>query len=204
VPRLAWFGVVNSLAGTLLKLTSPGVPDIYQGRELFNFTLVDPDNRRPVDLARNEKYLEQLELREASPELCRELLDHWTDGRLKLWTIYRALHVRNETQELFRQGDYTAIAAEGKGKEHVVSFARRHQQGAALVAVPRLSFTMLNGEPRLAGAEDWGATLLRTPQEFSSRQFHNALTGESVTVQDNGELLCREVFASFPVALLIE
>jgi (1->4)-alpha-D-glucan 1-alpha-D-glucosylmutase len=123
---------------------------------------------------------------------------------LKLWTTHRALRLRSEARELFRQGDYTAIGAEGRGREHVVSFARRYQQGAALVAVPRLSFTMLNGEPRLAGAEDWGATLLRAPQEFSGRRFQNVLTGESVTVQNNGELLCREVFASFPVALLIE
>ncbi len=74
------------------------------------------------------------------------------------------------------------IEVEGEHREHVVAFARRHEQSAALVAVPRLSFTLLNGEPRLAGAEDWGATRLRTPQEFSGRRFHNALTGESVTI----------------------
>jgi maltooligosyltrehalose synthase len=89
-------------------------------------------------------------------------------------------------------------------KGHVVAFARYHQQGTALVAVPRLNFTMLNGEPRLARAEDWGNTRLRVPQEFSGREFHNALTGENITIQNNGELLCSEIFASFPVALLIE
>ena len=87
---------------------------------------------------------------------------------------------------------------EGERREHVVAFVRRHQQAAALIAVPRLSFTLLNGEPRLAKPEDWGATRLRVPQEFSGREFRNALTGEHVTVQPNGELLCREVFASFP------
>jgi maltooligosyltrehalose synthase len=102
-----------------------------------------------------------------------------------------------------------------------VAFVRRHEQSVALVAVPRLNFTMLNGEPRLARAEDWGATRLRLPQEFCGRRFQNVLTGESVTVgnvqgvqndpntqnalqvQNSGELLCNEVFASFPVALLI-
>jgi (1->4)-alpha-D-glucan 1-alpha-D-glucosylmutase len=206
IPRLAWFGVLNSLAQTLLKLTSPGVPDVYQGQELFNFSLVDPDNRRPVEFAIAEKYLEELEHRDASPELCRELLAQWTDGRLKLWTTHRALRMRGEAGELFRHGDYMPVVAEGERREHVVAFTRRHEQAVALVAVPRLNFTLLNGELRLARAEDWGTTRLLVPQEFSGRQFRNALTGESVTVgssQSNGELLCSEVFASFPVALLI-
>jgi (1->4)-alpha-D-glucan 1-alpha-D-glucosylmutase len=132
------------------------------------------------------------------------LLEHWTDGRLKLWTTHRALCKRTEARELFRHGDYAAIGVEGERKEHVVAFTRQHRQNTALVAVPRLNFTMLNGEPRLATAEDWGTTRLRPPQDFARRTFHNALTGQSITVQDNGELLCREIFAAFPVALLIE
>jgi (1->4)-alpha-D-glucan 1-alpha-D-glucosylmutase len=203
IPRLAWFGVINSLAQTVLKLTSPGVPDVYQGQELFNFTLVDPDNRRPVDFSAAEKYLAELEPCKPSPELCRELLEHWTDGRLKLWTTHRGLCVRSKASELFRHGDYAAVKTEGERREHVVAFVRRFQQAAALIAVPRLSFTMLNGEPRLAKAEDWGTTRLRLPQEFSGRELRNAFSGERVTVQNNGELLCSEVFASFPVAVLI-
>jgi (1->4)-alpha-D-glucan 1-alpha-D-glucosylmutase len=203
MPRAAWFGVVNSLAQTLLKLTSPGVPDIYQGQELFDFSLVDPDNRRPVNFGIAEKYLEELEPREASPELCRELLAQWTDGRLKLWTTHRALRMRGETGELFGHGDYAAVGVEGERSEHVVAFMRRRGQSVALVAVPRLSFTMLDGEPRLARAEDWGSTRLSISHEYCGQQFKNALTGEGVTVGSNGELLCSEVFASFPVALLI-
>jgi (1->4)-alpha-D-glucan 1-alpha-D-glucosylmutase len=194
---------MNSLAETLLKLTSPGVPDIYQGQELFDFSLVDPDNRRPVDFAIAESQLEDLERREASPELCRELLEHWTDGRLKLWTTQRALCTRAELSEVFRHGDYTALLTEGDRREHVVAFAKTHERGAALVAVPRLNFTMLNGEPRLAQAGDWGNTRLLAPKEFAGREFRNTLTGENLAVPENGELLCSEVFASFPVALLI-
>jgi (1->4)-alpha-D-glucan 1-alpha-D-glucosylmutase len=203
VPHLAWFGAINSLAQCLLKLTSPGVPDIYQGQELFNFTLVDPDNRHPVDFSPAEKFLADFDSREASPELCHELLEHWTDGRMKLWTTHRGLRARGESSELFRHGDYAAIAVEGERSEHVVAFMRRHQQAAALIAVPRLCFTLLNGEPRLPMAKDWGATQLRLPGEFSGRQFRNAFTGERVTVGDNGELLCSEIFAGFPVALLL-
>jgi (1->4)-alpha-D-glucan 1-alpha-D-glucosylmutase len=203
MPRLAWFGVINSLAQTLLKLTSPGVPDIYQGQELFDFSLVDPDNRRPLNFSVAERYLEEFAHREASPKLCHELLESWTDGRLKLWTTHRALRERGEARQLFRHGDYTVLNVEGERHEHVVAFARRYQQGTALVAVPRLNFTMLNGEPRLARAEDWGDTRLRVPLEFSGRRFRNALTGEGVAVQSNGQILCSEIFASFPVALLI-
>ena len=203
IPRLAWFGVINSLAETLLKLTSPGVPDIYQGHELLNFSLVDPDNRRPVDFATAERYLNELEHHEANPELCGKLLENWTDGRLKLWTTHRALCKRRDERALFRHGDYTAIQVDGERREHVVAFARRHEQRTALVAVPRLNYTMLNGEPRPARAEDWGTTRLRVPQELSGHEFLNALTGESIKVQGKAGLLCSEVFASFPVALLI-
>jgi (1->4)-alpha-D-glucan 1-alpha-D-glucosylmutase len=204
VPRVAWFGVMNSLAETLLKLTSPGVPDIYQGQEVFDFSLVDPDNRRPVNFGTTEKQLADLERREASPELCRELLEHWTDGRLKLWTTHRALQTRSGASDVFRHGIYVPLVAEGERSEHVVAFARRHERGMAIVAVPRLNFTMLNGEPRLAQVEDWGATRLRVPQEFSGSVFRNALTGESITVSSNADLLCSEIFVSFPVALLVE
>jgi len=204
IPRVAWFGAINSLSQTLLKLTAPGVPDIYQGQEIFDFSLVDPDNRRPVDFATIERYLNDLEGREASPELCRELLESWTDGRVKLWTTHRALQKRSAARSLFRHGDYTSLAVDGERKEHVVAFMRRHEQSTALVAVPRLVFTMLNGEPRLPRAEDWADTRLQGPPELSGRTMTNTLTGENVKVQDNGELLCSEVFASFPVALLID
>lgn len=204
MPRVAWFGVINSLAQTLLKLSSPGVPDIYQGQELFDFSLVDPDNRRPVNFNRAEKYLGEFERRDSSPALCRELLEHWTDGRLKLWTTHCALRKRGDAPDLFSHGNYTALQPEGERCEHVVAFVRVHQQAAAIAVVPRLSFTMLNGEPRLARAEDWGATRLRAPQELYGRQFLNALTGERFTVPQNGELLCSEIFASFPVALLVD
>jgi (1->4)-alpha-D-glucan 1-alpha-D-glucosylmutase len=204
IPRVAWFGVINSLAETLLKLTSPGVPDIYQGQELFDFSLVDPDNRRPVDFGRAQRYLAELERREASPKLCEELLEHWTDGRLKLWTTHRALCQRGETRALFRHGSYAALDVEGERSEHVIAFTRRHEQSTAIVVVPRLSFTILNGEPRMVSAKEWGATQVRAPQEFSGRKFQNALTGESITVQPNGKMLCSEIFACFPVALLVE
>jgi (1->4)-alpha-D-glucan 1-alpha-D-glucosylmutase len=203
IPRLAWFGVINSLAQVLLKLTAPGVPDIYQGQESFDFSLVDPDNRRPVDFAAAEKRLEELRHRQASPELCRELLECWTDGRIKLWTTQRALLTRCQSGELFRQGEYLPLEVAGERAAHVVAFARQFGQQVAIAAVPRFSFTMLNGEPRLARAEEWGATRLELSPELEPGEFYNVLTGESVALREEGGPLCRELFASFPVALLL-
>ncbi len=204
VPRLAWFGVINSLAQVLLKLTSPGVPDIYQGQEVFDFSLVDPDNRRPVDFAFRDEALRALEQREASSELCRDLFASWTDGRLKLWTTHRALQARSEAAPLFRHGNYFALPVEGDRSEHALGFVRRHEQRTALVAVPRLNFTLLNGEARLARAEDWGTTRLRVPQELAGHRLQNAFTGEAIVIPSDRCLLCAEVFAAFPVALLVE
>jgi maltooligosyltrehalose synthase len=97
-----------------------------------------------------------------------------------------------------------ALNTEGERHEHVVSFARMHQGKTAIVAVPRLTFTMLNGEPRMARAEDWGATRVVVPQGLARRQLKNALTGERVEVTGDYRLLCSEIFAGFPVALLVE
>jgi (1->4)-alpha-D-glucan 1-alpha-D-glucosylmutase len=202
MPRLAWFGVINSLSQTLLKLTSPGVPEVYQGQELFNFSLVDPDNRRAVDFARADALLATLETREPSLELCRELLDEWTDGRLKLWLTHRALQLRGREPEVFRHGSYLPLVVEGKQCEHVVAFMRRHEQREVLVAVPRLSFTMMDGDPRLPGGEDWADTCLLLPEGTPQRELCNIFTGERIMPRD-GRILGCEVFAGFPVALLV-
>ena len=101
--EIARMGAINSLSQTLLKLTSPGVPDIYQGNEIWDFSLVDPDNRRPVDYAKRKKMLDAL--KGATPE---ELLDNWSDGRIKLFLTHRLLTFRRENPELFRDGSYRA------------------------------------------------------------------------------------------------
>jgi (1->4)-alpha-D-glucan 1-alpha-D-glucosylmutase len=204
MPRLAWFGAINSLSQTLLKLTSPGVPDIYQGQELFDFSLVDPDNRRPVNFARAEKCMKELGDKRPDVSLCLELLEHWTDGRLKFWTTHRALQIRNELSDIFRHSNYKLLRMQGERAEHCVAFTRQYEKKSVIVAVPRLSFTLLNGEPRTARAEDWRGTKVDLPREFCGREFSNAFSGERVRVTDDGELLCSEIFASFPVALLVE
>jgi (1->4)-alpha-D-glucan 1-alpha-D-glucosylmutase len=126
---IAPLGTLNSLSQVLLKLTSPGIPDIYQGTELWCFTLVDPDNRRPVDYAHRRRLLQELETRFGGPQeklaqRARDLLATLEDGRTKLYVLWRALHTRREFPSVFSQGDYRALSVHGRWAEHVCAFAR--------------------------------------------------------------------------------
>ncbi|MBM4068288.1 MAG: malto-oligosyltrehalose synthase [Planctomycetes bacterium] len=208
--HLAYFGYINALSQVLLKLTSPGVPDFYQGSELWDFNLVDPDNRRPVDFARRRSYLR--ELRERVNEsggdlrpLAADLLATISDGKIKLYVIERVLGFRAAVPELFRAGSYEPLEARGEKAEHVCAFSRSDVDQAALIVVPRLLV-------RLAGAAEtaplgpgvWGQTLLTLP-EGSGGDFVNLFTGEAMSTTDAGGqpgLVVADVLRHFPVALL--
>ncbi|MGQ9920816.1 MAG: malto-oligosyltrehalose synthase, partial [Desulfobacca sp.] len=138
--ELAYFGALNSLAQVLLKIAAPGVPDFYQGTELWDFSLVDPDNRRPVDFARRQKLLQELQAREraGAPSFLGELLVSWRDGRVKLFLTYKALQVRQRSPELFRVGAYIPLAVAGPAGDHVVAFARQRQGDWVLAATGRV------------------------------------------------------------------
>ncbi len=206
---VTFFGAINSLAQTVLKLTSPGSPDIYQGGDLWDFSLVDPDNRRPVDFDLREKLLRGLtaagngELRSQS----QELLQDYVDGRVKLWTIMRVLRFRREHPELFRRTDYIALETEEK-TEHVCAFARRplpetpgNTRSMLVAVVPRFAYTLMKAKIQAPLGEAWGNTEVVLPAD-SPNFFCNVLTGEVLKRRENGALSCREIFASFPVAVL--
>ncbi len=205
LPPVQFFGAINSLAQRLLLIASPGNPDIYQGMELWDFSLVDPDNRRPVDFVLRRRLLDEIDRRAEAgdlPGLCRELLSGYQDGRIKLWTTMQALRVRREWRELFHEGSYTPLLARGAKHDHVVGFAREHQGQAALVAAPRLSFTLAGGVIRAPLGELWADTELPAPA--SAPEFmEDVFTGERIQVTSGRTLLCREIFAHFPVALLV-
>ena len=204
---IAFFGAINSLAQRLLTIASPGNPDIYQGTELWDFSLVDPDNRRPIDYPRRRQMLAELDRRAEGGDrlaLCAELLENLEDGRIKLWTTAQALRVRRERSELFHAGSYTPLQARGTRAEHVVSFARESKGQAAVLAVPRLSFTLAGGETRMPLGKIWEDTEI--PLSFRGIDIlENVFTGEEYQVNSAGErrLLCSEIFLSFPVALLV-
>jgi (1->4)-alpha-D-glucan 1-alpha-D-glucosylmutase len=206
LPPVSFFGAINSLAQLLLKLTSPGVPDIYQGNEIWDFSLVDPDNRRPVDFAARQQMLASLETRANGSDfasLARELVSGWQDGRIKMWTTLRALRFRREHSELFQSGTYLPLEASGSRREHVCAFARVREASdeMAVVVVPRLSYKLMQGAQSPPLGEAWGDTQLALPRSSSSH-FLNVLTGQVVRLGANRNLLCSELFADFPVVLL--
>jgi (1->4)-alpha-D-glucan 1-alpha-D-glucosylmutase len=206
LPRIALFGVINSISQTLIKLTSPGVPDIYQGQELFDFSLVDPDNRRPVDFELRRRQLREMLERSREEQgisrLCGEMLQEWSDGRLKLWVTRCALHARREYRELFELGDYVPLKVTGKGERNVVVYARTLGQQMAVVATPRFAYSMMGGEERMPIGEAWGTTEIVLPPTSQDSSMKNLLTGEILPAGQQ-TLLCQEVFASFPLGLLL-
>ena len=205
MPPINCFGAINSLAQRVLMLTSPGNPDIYQGTELWDFSLVDPDNRRPVDYALRERLLTELDRKAEAgdlPALCAELLDNYQDGRVKMWATMQALRLRRERRDLFHPGLYRPMHATGAKQQHVVAFAREHTNQIAIVVVPRLSYSLAGGNLRMPLAELWENTELPVPSR-SPEFLENIFTGEKIRVTPHRTLLCREVLAHFPVAVLV-
>jgi len=206
VGRIARPGLWNSLARLVVQLTAPGIPDIYQGDELWNFLLVDPDNRRPVDFERRSALLDELvgDFTDDAerPALLRGLVERPEDGRLKLHVLHRILAARRRTPGLFLGGSYQRLVVEGPAADHVFAFLRRGDQGAALTAVPRLIAGRLMPGHLPPGRWDWAGTWVRLPPEFASAQWANPLTLETLAGRPDG-LDAADVFGTLPVALLL-
>jgi (1->4)-alpha-D-glucan 1-alpha-D-glucosylmutase len=201
LPALQVFGAVNSLAQAVLKIASPGVPDFYQGTEMWDLSLVDPDNRRPVDYATRLTALNELQALEqdrSAAAVCRAVLERIPDGRVKLWTVHRALALRNRMPEVFRRGEYVPVEATNGKSEHVIAFTRGQK---VLAAVPRFAYTLMGGRPRLPLDDAWGHAELMVP-EMAGAELENVFTGAFARVDENGRLPLRAAFAEFPVALL--
>lgn len=206
--RLSRMGTFNSLSQALLKFTAPGVPDVYQGSELWDFHLVDPDNRRPVDYERRKQLLQDLRDHDRNCEkrasLARSLLETMEDGRIKLFLTYKTLDARKSQSDLFQVGSYTALVAQGEKALHLVAFARAYNGQMAAVVVPRLLATLLGDQHTSPlGPQVWGETCLQLPAEVSQSQFRNVLTGERITAGPEGWLPASSLFVNFPVALLL-
>ena len=175
VRRIAPAGAVNGLAQTLLKLTVPGVPDFFQGTEFWDFSLVDPDNRRPVDFVVRTEALRG----GATPAA---LLETWRDGRVKQAVIARTLALRRKGADLFARGDYRPLEATGPLARHVLAFLRVHGDQVSLTAVPRLPHRLLGNRDGIAIQGDaWGDTALHLPSDLVGRRLHDAL-GSGATV----------------------
>ncbi len=202
IQPVMYFGLMNSLAQTVLKLSCPGMPDIYQGQETWDFSLVDPDNRRPVDFQVRQQSLAQMATDTTVGGLsdyCHNLLQYCHDGRIKLWVTTRLLNFRRDQSELFQKGGYTALPITRGKEEHVVAFARRLGEHAAITVVPRFTYTLMKGKEEPPLGPVWGDSELVLPRELSGRTIYNIFTGERLDVGES--ILCREIFARFPVAL---
>jgi (1->4)-alpha-D-glucan 1-alpha-D-glucosylmutase len=199
--KVAFYGILNSLSQTLLKLTIPGVPDFYQGSELWDLNLVDPDNRRPVDYKKRESLLK--EIKKYPPggqtKLIRNLLSNKEDGTLKLFLIHKVLRARKSKIGVFQEGDYIPVEAKGNLKDHVVAFIRRSREGWALSVVPRFSIGITEENRFPLGEKAWGDTLIVLPPGSPSR-WREMMTGQ--VLRSEGALPVAEVLSLFPVALL--
>jgi (1->4)-alpha-D-glucan 1-alpha-D-glucosylmutase len=192
VEEIARLGAVNSLTQTLLKLASPGVPDIYQGNEIWDFSLVDPDNRRPVDYQQRRRMLEALA--KAKPE---ELLENWPDGRIKMFLIHRLLSFRRDHVELFRQGNYIPVAASGELLGSCVSFAREFGGECIVVIASRLSSRV--GFPPIG--DKWKDAAIELPEKFAARSLRDIFTGREIAL-DGRRLKVADAMGALPFAAL--
>jgi (1->4)-alpha-D-glucan 1-alpha-D-glucosylmutase len=192
VEEMARLGAINSLSQTLLKIASPGVADIYQGCEIWNFSLVDPDNRRPVDYKRRREMLAALG--KANPE---ELLQNWPDGRIKMFLTQRLLRFRNEHVDLFRRGNYLPIKSSGAFADCCIVFARELDGQWMIVVAPRLSSRI--GFPPIG--EKWKDTAIEVPKNFSLENERELFTGSEIPLQ-NRQLNLADALLVLPFAII--
>jgi malto-oligosyltrehalose synthase len=207
--RVARIGLWNSLSQTLLKLTCPGVPDIYQGNDSWDFSLVDPDNRRPVDYMRRQQMFESIQVWGNGPDALSigRLLETPEDGRIKMYLIWRTLCSRQQQPALFQQGEYLPLAVEGAKANHVVAFARKFGTTRVIVVVPRLVAALLNDiDLPPIGLRIWNDTHVLLPLRSCSTKCRNAFTGEILDLQKTDEyakIVVSQALSEFPVALCL-
>jgi (1->4)-alpha-D-glucan 1-alpha-D-glucosylmutase len=202
---IAHAGMLNSLSQTLLKITSPGVPDFYQGTELWDFSLVDPDNRRPVDYSRRKEMLASLQAAAGTDDaaLVDRLIGSPADGRIKLYLTNRALSFRLKHRELFAGGNYRPLSATGERDRQVIAFARTAGHKIAVVVVARLFGEM--GRTLPTGSAVWRDTRLVLAPDLGARSYRDVFTGRvfrAPEVSGQCSLRLADVFAHMPAALL--
>ena len=194
------FGAVGSLSQLLLKMTAPGVPDFYQGSLLWDFSLVDPDNRRPVDFEKRMRIMDDLCSRDdpRSATLADSLRASWRDGRIKMYTVWRTLTYRRAHADLFASGEYIPLKVTGTASRHVIAFARRNDSTWAVVIVPRLLATLDPDQAPFSCPMVWGDTHVVLPAGAPA-SLKNVYTSETLA---GARIPVRAALCHFPIALL--
>jgi (1->4)-alpha-D-glucan 1-alpha-D-glucosylmutase len=205
---LARAGIWNALSRTLVHCTAPGTPDVYQGDELWNFALVDPDNRRPVDFDRRDCLLAELErVQEGARQAhLRELVDSAEDGRIKLHVMHSAMSARRVNPALFTRGTYEPLYATGSRAEHVFAFLRRDGEAAVITVAPRLTNLLSRDGNPPVDAPVWGDTALQLPSELSPSAWRCVLGGHIVETELNERapaIPLSRILRVVPVSLLV-
>jgi len=205
--RVARIGLWNSLSQTLLKLTCPGVPDIYQGNDLWDLSLVDPDNRRPVDYIHRQQVFENIRNLGGAPNprFVGQLLEAPENDELKLYLTWKTLCFRKQWPHVFQEGEYLPLKVQGEKADHVVAFLRKLESESVLVAAPRLAASLLgDSDVPPIGPETWEDTEILLPSSISRLECRNAFTGERVEFAEfRASIAVSELFRHFPVALCV-
>jgi len=205
--KIAFHGAQNGLSQALLKITVPGVPDFYQGSELWNLSLVDPDNRQPVDFRSRIAMLEELRRRadKGRPHLLRDLCHNWEDGQIKLYLTDKALDFRREKASLFLNGGYVPVAATGERADCVCAFARCYEGEWSVTATPRWTTRLTPKDGKSLNQMNWGDTVLLMP-DAAPQRWRDVFSAEVIDVSESPDgtrrLPLDVVLRQFPVALL--
>jgi (1->4)-alpha-D-glucan 1-alpha-D-glucosylmutase len=205
--RLSWWGAINSLGQVLLKIVTPGTPDFYQGSEMWDLRLVDPDNRSQVDFVKRCRSLGRIANDAASPEGVFELLERWPDGQIKMHVARIGLRYRRSHPKLFAQGAFLPLMAQGIRSQNVISILRHSDQDCLIAVVPRWLASSRTEQETLPSEGYWGGTSLLLP-DFAPESWTNLVTGESLASQATScGSRCLDVHQAlkhFPVALLAQ
>lgn len=188
--KVAGWGVINSLAQLVLKFTCPGVPDLYQGCELWDFSFVDPDNRRPVNYTLREQWLNDVQTADV-----QTLWDNRYTGKLKLWLTNKLLQERRKYEQVFSEGEYIPLQVAGKYKDHILAYARRYQQSWYLIAVPL--YIAMPGKDENTTI-DWEDTCVHLPEHVPGL-WYSVLSDKSLKSQSL--LFVQDLFEIFPVGV---
>ena len=200
--KIAYYGILNSLSQTLIKITSPGVPDFYQGAELWDLNLVDPDNRRPVDFSRPKSLLRNImeEARTDPLGLVSSLLGKREGGGIKLFVIFMALKTRKQHADIFQMGTYTPMEVSGTLSDHIIAFLREHDEKRTVTIAPRFFVSLVEEGTLPLGSEVWQDTRIILPA-IAPAKWTNIFTGEIIPGEDR--LALGQILQHFPVALLV-
>lgn len=196
--KIAFYGMLNSLAQLTVKLTSPGVPDCYQGNEMWQFNLVDPDNRHSIDFEFYAKNLDVLIANEKTENFLPQLLTHWSDGRVKLYITYKLLNLRRAHRKFFALADYRPLLAVGKFSDNTIAFIRQYEQKYLLVVVPRLTGTLVAIGDFPLGEFVWQKTQLNLP-ELKQLEWKSILTDDLLCCEPT--LSIGQLLHQFPVGI---